>query len=125
MKQIKNIKLFFFLGLFVYSFSFIATSPIKDYDGCQIGMDNYFNRDTSVGKYSFISNLYYDTILINTDTTNPNIINWNAVTDSICAIQKRDCGIKNKPILVINARDTARSTWNNRFGKKIYFKLCP
>ena len=119
----KNFKLFFFLGLIIYGISFMATSPKKDYDPCQMGLDNLFDKDSTL-RGSYIDG-YRDTLIIRTDTTAPYTVNWNAVTDSVCTLLKRNCAENNKPILVINNRDTTRSNWDTRYGKKIYFKVCP
>ncbi len=90
-----------------------------------MALDNWLYKDTSLYRYAYINSAYQDTVVISADTTNPMIMNWNNITDSMCMIIKNSCGVNNKPILVINRRDTTRANWDTRFGKKIYFKLCP
>ena len=121
----KNFKLFFLLGLIIYSLSFIATKKNMDLDPCTMAINSWFDKDTSLNRYAYITSAYQDTVVIRADTTNPNTMNWNIITDSVCSIIKSSCGLNNKPILVINNRDTTTSLWDTRFGKKIYFKQCP
>ena len=126
MKANKNFKLFFLLGLIIYSLSFIATKRNMDLDPCTMAINNWLDKDTNLTRYAYVSSLYQqDTLIIRADTLNPISINWNNVTDSLCLIVKNSCGVNNKPILVINNRDTTRSNWDTRYGKKIYFKVCP
>jgi hypothetical protein len=124
MKKNKNIKYLFFTGILLYSLSFIATKK-TEINPCQLAVDNYLQKDTTVRNYAYMSWQSQDTLLVSADTTNPHTVNWNNVTDSVCLILKNSCAINNKPIFVINNRDTARSTWNNRFGKKIFSTQCP
>jgi hypothetical protein len=125
MKANRNIKLLFFLGLGIYSISFIATSKPFVEDPCSVSINDYFRRDTSLKNYVSIKNIYNDTLKVDADTLNPNTINWTRVTDSICHILKTSCGRNNKFIVVINIRDTIRSQWDTRFGKKIFSTQCP
>jgi hypothetical protein len=126
MKTNKNIKYLFFTGILLYSLSFIATKKYPDeLNPCQIAIDNFVNKDTILRRYAYISLPYQDTVIISADTLNPYTINWNIVTDSLCSIYKNSCASLNTKILVINRRDTTRSNWDTRYGKKIYFKQCP
>jgi hypothetical protein len=120
-----NIKLFFFVGLFIYSISFIATSKPFVENPCSVSINSYLKRDTTLKNFVSFTNIYNDTLKIDADTINPNIVNWNIVTDSICHILKTSCGKNNNYIVVINIRDTIRSQWDTRFGKKIFSKQCP
>lgn len=123
MKSKKRISLVLFIGLLVYGISFIATSPRRDIDPCQIALENWYNKDTSIYRHSYLNWDNGDTLVISSDSINT--INWSSTTDSICDIYKNTCNVQNKPILIVNRQDTLRSNWNTRFGKKIYFKKCP
>jgi hypothetical protein len=113
----------FFFAIVFYAISFIATKlPYKE-DPCNIAITEWFLKDTSVSNHSFLNIRYSDTLVISTDTTFT--LNWNDKTDSLCKIIATNCSSANKPILIINNRDTARSTWDTRFGKKVFFKRCP
>jgi hypothetical protein len=122
MKASKNIKWFFLIGLLIYSLSFIAT---RKNDPCRLSINAYLEKDTTLGNYVYLSTSVNDTLKIDADTLNPNIINWNRVTDSVCNILNNSCGNSNQVILVINSRDTTRSNWDTRLGKKIFSKQCP
>jgi hypothetical protein len=123
----KKIRSFFLLmGILLYALSFIATSYEKDIieDPCYLALQNRYNTDTSIRNHATIDNINGDTLIVRGDTTRPG--DWNRITDTICKVYKDNCAnANNKPILVVNLRDTARSTWDTRFGKKILFKLCP
>jgi hypothetical protein len=124
-KTNKNIKWILLSGLIIYSISFIATSrPFKE-DPCSLSINSFFDRDTTLKNYVYFQNIYNDTIKLDADTLNPNIINWNKVTDSVCYILTNSCGKNNKYIVVINSKDTLRNQWDTRYGKKIFAKQCP
>ena len=124
MKSRKMFSLLFIVGVLLYAVSFIATKKNIDEDPCNLALQNKFSRDTSISNHVFIYNFYNDSLILGGDTTLP--ADWNKITDTICKIYKDNCtNLNNKPILVVNWRDTARSNWDTRFGKKIFFKLCP
>jgi hypothetical protein len=123
MKSKKVFNLVLLFAFITYSISFIATSKRQDLDPCQIAINDWFYKDSSVSNHSFFRELYADTLVINTDSLYT--INWNSVTDSLCKIYANNCSNPNKPILIINYKDTVRSNWDTRFGKKIFFKRCP
>jgi hypothetical protein len=126
MKSKKIFSLFFIIAVFCYAVSFIATSYNKDLQDnpCYMALQNRFNADTSISNHAYLDINYGDTLILGGDTTRPT--DWNKIADTICKVYKANCtNSNNKPIFIINWRDTARSTWDTRFGKKILFKLCP
>jgi hypothetical protein len=124
MKSKKIFSLFFIVGVLLYAATFIATSKQGIDEPCSVALENKFSRDTSISNHAFLYNLYGDSLVLGGDTTLTS--DWNKITDTICKLYKDNCpNGNNKPILVVNWRDTARSNWDTRFGKKIFFKLCP
>jgi len=114
--------LILFAGIIIYTFSFIATSKPYPSDPCQVTLQYWFQKDTT-RKYSYLQFTYNDSVLVFADTLHP--INWTATTDTICTIFKDSCNKTTASILVINRRDTIKSGWDTRYGKKILFKKCP
>jgi hypothetical protein len=108
--------------LIFYAISFIATSKVFPTDPCIETTSFWFHKDSIRSNYHYL-NYFNDTILIQVDTLYP--VNWNPVCDTICGIFKDSCKRTGPSILVINSRDTARSTWDTRFGRKILFRKCP
>jgi hypothetical protein len=126
MKSKKICSVLFVAGVLFYAISFMATKPIESIndDPCYIAIQNKFASDTSIGNHAFWDFGSKDTIILRGDTLLP--ADWNRITDTICKVYKDNCvNGNNKPILVINWRDTSRSNWDTRFGKKILFKFCP
>ena len=123
MKSKMKFSLVFIAGIIIYGVSFIATkrTNVND-DPCFIALESRINSDTSIGNHLYWNSGYRDTLLFGGDTTRPG--NWDKITDTLCSIYKRNCGTV-VPILITNYRDTARSSWDTRFGKKIFFKVCP
>ena len=126
MKSKKLLNLFFIIGILLYALSFIATSTNKYADQpepCTIALQNRFSTDTSIGNHVYLNSSITDTLVLGGDTTRP--ADWNKIADTICKVYKDNCGGSNKPILIINYRDTTSANRDTRFGKKILFKLCP
>lgn len=115
------------IGIFIYTLSFIATKPNQPfYDNpCYMAIQNKINTDTSIGKYVYFEIIRNDTLLLMADTTK--VGNWSRITDTICKVYKNNCpsSNNNKSVLVINWKDTATSTWDTRYGKKLLFSNCP
>lgn len=122
MQSTKKFSLLFIVGLLLYGLSFIATKKYPDSDPCLIAIENKISTDTSIGNHVSWLQSYSDTLLLYGDTTRPG--NWDRITDTICKVYKTNC-VNTVPILIVNYRDTARSTWDTRYGKKIFFKVCP
>jgi hypothetical protein len=110
-------------GLLLYVISFIATSKPHPQDPCLATATFWFQKDSIRSRFHQLYQ-FNDTILISADTLQPPM-DWNTVCDTICKIYNDSCKRTGTPILVINQRDTSRSTWDNRFGKKILFRKCP
>jgi hypothetical protein len=127
MKSKKIFSLFFITGVLLYALSFIATSREKEYvdDPCYLALQNRLNNDTAIANHAYYPyNLNNDTLILLADTLLP--ADWNKITDTICKVYKDNCpNSSNKPILIINRRDTFRSNWDTRYGRKILFKFCP
>lgn len=110
-------------GLLLYSISFIATKKNFPDDPCYARVTFWFQKDSIRNNYHYLLQVN-DTLLIRADTLQPPMY-WDMVCDTICKIYSDSCKRTGTPILVINQRDTARSTWDNRYGKKILFRKCP
>jgi hypothetical protein len=109
-------------GLMFYAISFIATKKNIPGDPCQATVFYYFEKDSIRRNYHQLA-FFNDTLLIQADTLYP--VNWNPVCDTICGIYKDSCKRTGPSILVTNHMDTARSTWDTRFGRTILFRKCP
>jgi hypothetical protein len=126
MKTKKTYSLFLTIGLLLFALSFIATSKYNELqeDPCYLALQNRFNTDTSISNHVIYDNIISDTLLLRGDTLLP--ADWNRIADTICKVYKTNCvNNGNKPILIVNRRNTTASEWDTRFGKKILFKLCP
>jgi hypothetical protein len=110
------------IGVICYSLFFIATSKTKPLDPCSEKANYWLQKDTSLRNHIYFDfTTTTDTILLQVDTLYP--ANWSAISDTFCNIYK-DCKSPKNGVLVINRFDTARSTWNIRYGKTILFKKC-
>jgi hypothetical protein len=110
-------------GIIIYAIGFIATSKQLPTDPCTDKLYKwwYTTRDTGITNHNSI-NFYNDSVFCYADTTYAT--NWNNTTDSICKFLKDSCFKTSSGIIVLNLRDTARTTWDNKYGKKIFFKRC-
>ncbi len=106
----------------VYVISFVATKKPFPEDPCRATASYWFQKD-SLRRYSYLQTTSTtDSLLILADTTFP--VNWITVCDTLCTIYKDSCKRTGVSVLVVNYKDTARSTWDTRFGRKILFRVC-
>jgi hypothetical protein len=122
MKKKMLFNIVFVVGLVLYALSFIATKKVFPEDPCYATAIFWFQKDSIRNNYHQLYNMN-DTLLIRADTLYP--VNWNQVCDTLCSIYKDSCNRTGTPILVVNWRDTARSTWNTQYGRTILFRKCP
>jgi len=106
-----------------YSISFIATKKVVASDPCYQRTITWLYKDSTRSRHAFIYYPGKDTIIISIDTVYAS--HAAVICDTICSIYKDSCNRTGVPILVVNSNDTARSTWDNQYGKKILFRICP
>ncbi len=109
-------------GLILYAIGFVATSKVAPIDPCYETLSSWFRKDSIRRNYHQFIN-FNDTVFIQADTLYP--VNWSPVSDTICGIYKDSCKRTGLSILITNRRDTARSTWETRYGRTILFRKCP
>ena len=106
-----------------YTLSFIATKKVMPTDPCYDRTTFWMYQDSARSRHAYLLNTYTDTILLRIDTIYAS--RANAICDTICSIYKDSCNRTGVRILVVNSNDTARSTWETRWGKTIFFRTCP
>ncbi len=118
-----QLNLLFFIGIFIYALSFIATTKNQpDINPCGYTIAYWYNKDTVQSKIHPLS-YFNDTVLIKIDTNYR--YNSSTTIDSICKIFKTDCNNTTGSILGVNKLDTTKRNWDTPYGKKIFFYKCP
>lgn len=119
----------FLIGCALYAFLSIATSKKTGIPlSCHENLSSWFFADTSRSgaarlEHNVTFPLLADTIVCKVyDTTRA--INWQHVADSICSIVKRDCSKSSFPILVVNAANPNRQSWETWWGKTTLLRTC-
>ena len=112
------LKSFLILGtLALFWWMNTATSKIN-YFPCESPLIRYSNNYTPNGAYYILST--HDTIVFKVikDTL------LDQLADDICSILKDSCKMNGFKILI---RDTTidQTQWNTRFGKQVFFRICP
>ncbi|MGG9960691.1 hypothetical protein [Ferruginibacter sp. SUN106] len=111
------------IGILFYAISFIATSKQAVLDPCYERTAFWLYKDSTRSRHTFLAYNNNDTVVLEIDTTYA--IHANTICDTICGMYKDSCNRAGIGILVINSNDTARSTWETRYGKKLFFRQCP
>jgi len=106
-----------------YAISFIATSKQIPTDPCYTRTEFWMYEDSARSRHAYLLAQANDTVVLRIDTTYA--AHANSICDTICSIYKDSCNRTGVHILVINSNDTARSTWETRWGKTIFFRTCP
>ncbi|GAB2825421.1 hypothetical protein [Ferruginibacter profundus] len=110
-------------GILFYAISFIATTKPVVLDPCYERTSFWLFKDSARGQHAFLSYNNNDTVVLAIDTTYA--AHANAICDTICTMYKDSCNRAGIGILVVNRNDTARSTWETRYGKTLFFRKCP
>jgi hypothetical protein len=111
------------IGVLFYAISFIATTKPSASDPCYDRANFWLYKDSTRSRHAYLSYIQTDTVILQIDTFYA--ANANIICDTICSIYKDSCNRAGIGILVININDTARSTWETRYGKKLFFRKCP
>lgn len=111
----------FFRAVFILAFfAFIGLATTKSLIPfpCDIQIDRYLDKDPEVrGYYQAFAQ---DTIVIKAYKDSL----WDVKSAEVCRIMRDSCRLNGRKVLVVD------TTWNvssfdTRFGKKIYFRHCP
>ena len=111
------------IAILFYALSFIATSKQIATDPCYDRAEFWLYQDSARSRHAYLLTQINDTIVLRIDTTYST--HANAICDTICSIYKDSCNRTGVGVLVTNSNDTARSTWETRWGKTILFRRCP